>query len=70
MHILTDNGDTVTDLRSARKAVGLTRAQLAGLADCSISSLGDIEAGAVPRHSRVLQRAYQAIQAHAMSTSA
>jgi transcriptional regulator with XRE-family HTH domain len=48
-------------LRAARKAVGLTRAQLAGLTGCSISSLGLIEQGAVPKRSAVLERAWTVI---------
>jgi transcriptional regulator with XRE-family HTH domain len=45
------------NLRSARKRAGLTRAQLAQLADCSLASLANIEQGAVPKHSAVLERA-------------
>jgi transcriptional regulator with XRE-family HTH domain len=48
-------------LRAARKAVGLTRAQLAGLTGCSVASLGWIEAGAVPKRSAVLERALAVI---------
>jgi predicted transcriptional regulator len=55
------NAGVNTDLRAARQAVGLTRARLAGLAGCSVSSLGFIEAGAVPRHSAVLDRAFMVI---------
>ncbi|MGI8623714.1 MAG: helix-turn-helix domain-containing protein [Solirubrobacteraceae bacterium] len=44
------------DVRSARQAVGLTRAQLAVRADCSLASLGNIEAGVIPRRSAVLER--------------
>jgi len=49
------------ELRRARERLGLTRAQLATLAGCSLASLGNIEAGAVPRRSRVLARAWEAI---------
>jgi predicted transcriptional regulator len=44
------------ELRQTRERVGLTRAQLAGLAGCSLSMLGAIEAGAVPRRSPTLDR--------------
>jgi transcriptional regulator with XRE-family HTH domain len=60
----TNSNGVSSGLRAARQAVGLTRAQLAGLAGCSVSSLGFIEAGAVPRHSQVLERAYEVIAAH------
>lgn len=63
---MTDNDKDKADggrrLRAARKRVGLTRAQLAGLTECSISSLGFIEQGAVPRHSAVLERAWSVIE--------
>jgi transcriptional regulator with XRE-family HTH domain len=49
-------------LRAAREQAGLTRAQLAGIARCSISSLGFIEQGAVPERSAVLDRAWRAIE--------
>lgn len=49
------------DLREAREAAGLTRAELAALTGCSISSLGNIEQGAVPKESRVLEAARRAI---------
>jgi transcriptional regulator with XRE-family HTH domain len=49
------------DLRAARVRAGLTRAQLASLIGCSYSQLGNIEAGAVPRRSGVLDRAWTVI---------
>ena len=49
-------------LRAAREHIGLTRAQLAGLAGCSVSSLGFIEQGAVPERSAVLDRAWAVIR--------
>jgi len=49
-------------LRAARESVGLTRARLADLADCSISSLGFIEQGATPERSAVLERAWDVIK--------
>jgi len=45
------------DLRAARERLGISRARLAGLAGCSLSSLDRIEQGAVPRRSGVLRRA-------------
>ena len=49
------------ELRAAREARGITRAQLAGLAQCSLASLDRIEQGAVPRRSAVLARAWDAL---------
>lgn len=57
------------DLRAARERVGLTRAQLAGLCGCSLGSLANIEQGAVPRHSRVLEAALAAIAEHSLDNS-
>ena len=51
------------DLRAAREQAGVTRAQLAQLAGCSYSMLGNIEQGAVPKRSEVLERAFDAIAA-------
>ncbi|MGI8845693.1 MAG: helix-turn-helix domain-containing protein [Thermoleophilaceae bacterium] len=47
---------TGEELRNARLAAGLTQAQLAVRADCSLGSLGNMEAGAIPRRSAVLER--------------
>lgn len=52
----TATGQVAGELREARKARGLTQAQLAGLAGCSLSIIGAIEAGAVPRQSAVVER--------------
>ena len=49
-------------LREDREAAGLTRAQLAGLAGCSLASLANIEQGAVPKHSRVLDAARSVLE--------
>jgi predicted transcriptional regulator len=49
------------DLRASRESLGITRAQLAGLADCSLAQLTAIEQGAVPRRSAVLERAWAAL---------
>ena len=48
-------------LRAARERLGVSRAQLAGLADCSLASLERIEHGACPRRSRVLAQAWAAL---------
>lgn len=53
--------DDGTRLREARTAVGISRARLAGLAGCSTASLDRIESGAVPRKSRVLRQAWEAL---------
>jgi transcriptional regulator with XRE-family HTH domain len=45
------------NLRRGRERAGLTRAQLAQLAGCSLASLANIEQGAVPKRSEVLERA-------------
>jgi transcriptional regulator with XRE-family HTH domain len=44
------------ELRAARERAGLTRAQLAGLTGCSLSTITNIEHGAVPRRSPILDR--------------
>ena len=49
------------NLRRERRRVGLTRAQLAQLADFSLASLANIEQGAVPKHRDVLARALRVI---------
>jgi transcriptional regulator with XRE-family HTH domain len=54
--VATASGRIGREVREARSRVGLTRAQLAGLAGCSLSTLGAIEAGAVPRRSPTLER--------------
>jgi transcriptional regulator with XRE-family HTH domain len=59
----TTTSETGRDLRSARAEAGLTRAQLAGLTGCSLAALGNIEQGAVPKRSRVLDRALAVIDA-------
>jgi len=59
----TTTSETGRDLRSARAEAGLTRAQLAGLTGCSLAALGNIEQGAVPKRSRVLDRALAVIEA-------
>jgi DNA-binding XRE family transcriptional regulator len=50
------------NLRAARERLGVTRAELAGLAGCATSSLGFIEQGAVPKRSEVLARAWAVIE--------
>jgi transcriptional regulator with XRE-family HTH domain len=49
------------DLRAARKRAGLTRAELAILAGCSMASLGNIEAGVIPKRSAVRESAWAVI---------
>ncbi len=56
------------DLRAARTAAGLTRADVARLAGCSLAALGNIEQGYVPKRSRVLETALEVIAAHDSST--
>jgi len=57
-----DTPAAASELRAARARLGISRAQLASLAGCSLAALGAIEQGAVPRRSAVLERARQAIQ--------
>ncbi|MEA2152868.1 MAG: hypothetical protein QOI18_1101 [Solirubrobacteraceae bacterium] len=52
-----------SDLGIARTRLGISRVQLAGLADCSMAALGNIEQGAVPKRSSVLDRAFAALAA-------
>ena len=60
---VTSNTTSVgRELRAAREAAGLTRAQLAGMAECSLSSLDAIEQGAVPKRSAVLERAFAVLE--------
>jgi predicted transcriptional regulator len=56
------SSDLDSDLRAARCQLGISRAKLAGLAGVSISALGDIEGGYMPRRSRVLESAWAAIR--------
>lgn len=49
------------DLRQARHRAGITRAQLASLVGCSLAQLANIEQGAVPRRSRVVDEALVAL---------
>ena len=58
----TDRGG---NLRAAREEAGLTRVQLANLIGCSLAQLANIEQGAVPKRSHVLQAALEAIGEHA-----
>ncbi len=62
MPTTNSTGHIGRDLRSAREALGITRAQLAALAGCSLASLDAIEQGAVPRRSRVLTEAVAALE--------
>ena len=57
----TDRGG---NLRAAREEAGLTRAELANLIGCSLAQLANIEQGAVPQRSQVLQAALEAIGDH------
>ena len=51
-------------LRKEREAAGLSRVQLAGLAECSLAQLASIEQGAIPTHSQVLGRIEAALKKH------
>jgi len=49
------------DLLAARKKAGLTRADVAALAGCSMTYLQNLEAGVIPRRSEVLPRVCEAL---------
>jgi predicted transcriptional regulator len=48
--------DVAAEVRTRRQAAGLTQAQLARLADCSLAFVGNLEAGYMPRRSPTLAR--------------
>lgn len=57
------NTTTATgNLRERRIAAGMTQRQLATEAGCSLTHLGDIEAGCLPRRSAVLPRVLDALK--------
>jgi len=60
----TTTTDQAVRLRKARVAAGLSRVQLAALTGCSLASLANIEQGAVPKQSQVLEDAFAAIERH------
>jgi transcriptional regulator with XRE-family HTH domain len=45
-----------SDLRATRERAGITRAELARRAGCSLTFLANVEQGAVPRRSPTLDR--------------
>jgi DNA-binding XRE family transcriptional regulator len=53
---------TAAALREARERAGVTRAQLAQLAGCSLTFLANVEQGAVPRRSPTLDRVREALE--------
>ncbi|MFT4035543.1 MAG: helix-turn-helix transcriptional regulator [Patulibacter sp.] len=54
-------------LRARRERLGMTRAQLAALVGCGLTQLGNIESGAVPRRSAVLDLAEGVLDRHEQS---
>jgi len=48
--------DLCERLRAARLEAGLSRAALAGRAECSLASVANLEAGYIPKRSDVLPR--------------
>jgi predicted transcriptional regulator len=50
------------NLQETRRRLGLTQAQLAARADCSIASIGWMEQGAIPKHSAVLDRVWTVLK--------
>lgn len=59
--ITTASDRPAGDLRERRRRLGLSRARLAGLARCSVTSIDNLEAGYVPEHSAVLARVLDVI---------
>jgi hypothetical protein len=55
--------DVARELRAARRAAEITRADLATLAGCPYASLSLLESGYLPRHSPVLARVRAALRA-------
>lgn len=53
--------NTGADVRSRRRAAGITQRELAVEASCSIGSVANLEAGVVPRRSEVLDRILEAL---------
>lgn len=67
---INNAGQIAAALRASRRESGLTRAQLSGMAGCSMSHLANLEAGAVPQSSAVLDRVRAVLADHdAGSTS-
>ncbi len=54
--VAEDQANVAVELRELRLRVGMTQAQLASRAECSLSMIAVIEAGAVPRRSAVVGR--------------
>jgi transcriptional regulator with XRE-family HTH domain len=54
---------TATDLKARRRALGITRVQLAQIAGCSPAWLGQIEQGYQPKGSAALDRAVAHLEA-------
>ena len=48
--------DVAAEVRTRRHTAGITQAELAGLADCSLAFIGNVEAGYTPRRSPTLAR--------------
>lgn len=50
------------ELREARERLGISRTSLAGRAGVGLGSLCNIECGAVPKRSRVLEKAWAVLR--------
>jgi len=59
--IIPQRADEAARLRARRRAVHLTQRQLAAAADCSLTTLSNIEAGCIPARSEVLGRILAAL---------
>lgn len=66
------NGDAESSssatVRERREALGLTRAQLAQLADVSYAQLGNIEKGCIPRRGYTVPRILEALNTQETKT--
>jgi transcriptional regulator with XRE-family HTH domain len=59
----TTSGSNGEGLRARRLALGITRAQLAHRARCSLAFLASVEQGYTPKTSAALDRAFAALDA-------
>jgi predicted transcriptional regulator len=60
---------TASSVRERRIAAGMTQRELAIAADCSLPSVGNLEAGVLPRRSEVVPRILAALDAAERETA-
>jgi predicted transcriptional regulator len=61
MHEAISRDHPGADLRTARQRLGISRARLSAMADCSIATLAVIEQGYRPKRSEALERAWEVL---------